>query len=84
MIGPVDGKGEDSFDVLVCSPQWIARELQTGEYLWGRSTLLIAEYSYETLERAILMLCHRVEGHSWSAVAEKLNRWSSWEFEDYH
>jgi hypothetical protein len=83
MIGPADAEGEESFDFMLVTPQWITRELQTRDALWGRSILVISRYAYETLERAVLALCNRAEGEDWSQVANILNRSMTWEFEDY-
>ena len=83
MIGPAEAEGEESFAFMLVTPQWIARELQTRDSRWGRSTLIVSRYAYETLERAVLALCDRAEGDSWSQVAEILNRSMTWEFEDY-
>jgi immunity protein 8 of polymorphic toxin system len=83
MIGPTDREGEEAFDFMLCTPQWIAHELQTRDRRWGRATLLVSEYSYEVLERTVARLCQRVEGSDWSQVAEVLSRWMQWEFEDY-
>jgi len=83
MIGSDDAEGEESFDFILCTPRWIARELETRDFRWGRPTLVVQGYAYETLERAVVALCRRTEGADWAAVAEKLNRCMGWEFEDY-
>jgi hypothetical protein len=83
MIGPTDGEGEESFDFVLCTPHWIAREMQTRDHRWGRATLVVPRYAYEMLERAVVALCGRAQGDDWPQVAVLLNRWMTWEFEDY-
>lgn len=83
MVGPLGGQGEESFDFVMCTPQWIAHELKREDAIWGRARLVVARYSYQTLEKTVLDLCRRAEGKNWQQVAEQLNRWATWEFEDY-
>ena len=83
MVRPLDGPGEESFDFILCTPQWIARELERDDVVWGRARLIVSRYSYQALERTVLTLCQRTDGKNWSEVAERLNRWTAWEFEDY-
>jgi hypothetical protein len=36
VVGPADGPGEESFDLTVCSPEWLsARSKETGIYTPG-------------------------------------------------
>jgi hypothetical protein len=83
MVGPPDGPGEESFDFILCTPQWIAHELERDDVVWGRARLIVSGYSHEALERTVLKLCQRIEGKDWTEVAERLSRWTTWEFEDY-
>ena len=85
MIGPAASEtpSGESFDFLVCTPRWLERNVAPGEYRFGRSLLILARYDYRVLHRAITKLCHRTEGDDWPAVAERLNRFAHWEFEDY-
>ena len=61
MLGPVDGPGEDSFNFVLCTPQWIARELERDDIVWGRARLIVSHYSYQALETTVLTLCQRTE-----------------------
>lgn len=83
MIGPSDAEGEDSFDFILCTPQRIGADMEAGHFRWGRATLIVSRYEYDPLERAVLAVCEEARGADWSSVAEKLNRFMIWEFEDY-
>src|SRR4051812_21882126 len=82
MIGPEDGDGEESFDLVVCTPGWLAQRL-VDRPLLGRGYLFVQEYRFQALESYLRRLVEQVEGTSWGEVAGKLSRFALWEFEDY-
>ena len=84
LAGPNCGEGEESFDVIVCTPRWLERTHDRADVVPGRHHLIVFEYNYERLIRAIASMCELTEGSSWREVAEKLARLGRWEFEDYH
>ena len=83
MIGPEDEEGEESFDILVCTPSWLANEVPTDGHLWGRHYLFVTRYDFAAIESAVRKLCDSAEGPDWSAVAAVLARYGAWEFENY-
>jgi len=83
MIGPKGEVGEESFDFEVCSPSWLAAELERHEIISGRTLLFMAEFNYDAIERYVLKCLAHATGRNWNEVAQKLARWSAWEFDDY-
>ncbi len=83
LIGPVNGKGEESFNFLVCTPKWIEQELKKDRFLFGKGLIVIEHYNFELLHKILEDLCHRTSGEDWHTIAIKLNRFGNWEFEDY-
>jgi len=86
MIGPRGQLGEESFDFLVCTPKWLAKELETTNRIWGRHYLFVNRYSYDLLWRTINDLCVNTintRGNSWQEIGAQLARYGKWEFEDY-
>ena len=83
MVGPVDGKGEESFGVTVCSPSWFAAEMGKEEIRSGHHTIFMREYNYEILRAFIERAIHRIEAPTWKELAEKLSWLGHWEFDDY-
>lgn len=83
MIGPKGLAGEESFDILVCTPQWLIQHHTTADIVVGRHYLFMFEYNYERLVKMISMFCDRCSGSTWKDVACRLSRLGKWEFEDY-
>lgn len=83
LIGPSDGPGEESFDVIVCTPKWIERECQKYGVVVGRHRFIVACYDFDLIETTIRKLITGTAGDSWQKVAEKIARYAYWEFEDY-
>lgn len=80
LVGPSDGQGEESFDVVLCSPEWLSR-LQ--EPLVGRHHIIVQTFNYEELVGFIEEYLEECEGKDWQDVAERVGRLGKWEFEDY-
>ncbi len=82
LVGPKGGQGEESFDVMLCTPDWFAANME-GPIISGRHFLFVQNYKYQSLENYIRAYCLNCVGTSWQEVAEKLSRLGKWEFEDY-
>ena len=83
MIGPEGGGGEESFDVIVCSPRWLLERHRKEDVIIARHHLIMLEYNYQRLKRTIEDYCEECEAPTWSELALKLGRLGKWEFEDY-
>lgn len=83
LIGPKGSPGEESFDFDVCSPAWLAAEVERDGLVSGRFCLFMAKYDYGAVERYVSKRVAQATGSDWPEVAAKLARWSRWEFEDY-
>jgi hypothetical protein len=85
-IGVEGEAGADLFYFLLRTPEAIRWELaeRKRDYLLGRGHIVMGDYSYPTLRRAIEYIVSRCEGSDWEEVAAKLSRYGFWEFEDYH
>jgi hypothetical protein len=82
-IGPVDGEGEEVFDLMVCSPVWLAAQPFEKGYRWGRGKLLTLRWDPQIVERAVRDICLRSEGEDWAAIARRLAQVMDWEFSGY-
>jgi len=83
MAGPVGEPGEESFDILVCTPRWLTEKYRTDEIIDGRHTLIMFEYDYPRLVKKLERAVQYCTGENWREVGTKLGRMGKWEFEDY-
>ena len=83
MIGPKNMSGEESFDFLVCTPEWLSDELKHETFIFASNYLIVSKFDYKVIWNAIATLCAQVTGETWSEVGKKLNKYGQWEFEGY-
>lgn len=83
IVGPKGAPGEESFDIKVCTPGWLADMCEIEGFMIGRHYLVVASYDFPALKRIIAMLIESCSGTSWQEVAQKIARIGYWEFEDY-
>lgn len=84
-VGPSDGPGEESFDVQVCTPEWLAARCDEQGFVDGRHIVVttLGGYSEPSLRAFLTGRVENQSGESWHEVAEKVARMGLWEFEDY-
>jgi hypothetical protein len=83
MIGPEGQEGHESFDFMLCTPEWFSSNMRE-ETKIGRHYVFVRGFSYARLEKFVRDYCFDCgEQTTWGALAEKLGRLGKWEFEDY-
>jgi hypothetical protein len=83
MVGSAGADGEDSFDVIVCTPRWLSDRLLPTKIMLGRHHLLVKQYDYTRLLQFLISFASGCRGATWEEVALRLGRLGKWEFEDY-
>ena len=83
MVGSAGADGEDSFDVIVCTPRWLSDRLLPTKIMLGRHHLLVKQYDYTRLLQFLISFASGCRGATWEEVALRLGRLGEWEFEDY-
>ena len=82
-VGPTDGPGEESFDVLVCTPAWLQRVAAEQGPQIGRHHLIVSKMDMSLVEEFLRGRVEQLDEPAWEGLAEKIGRIGSWEFEDY-
>jgi hypothetical protein len=86
IVGPPDGPGKESFDVTVCTPEWLAEECRKSGGIYDpRHHLVVNLYTFDTRALRDWLATHirNVEADTWAEVGSRLARLGYWEFEDY-
>jgi hypothetical protein len=83
MVGPASSDGEESFDMIVCTPEWFAERMRGQLVMSGIHTLFISNYDYGAPKRFIERSVERSEAEDWSKLADRLSWLGHWEFADY-
>ena len=80
-IGPVGEESSDLFQVLVCTPRWLEKEVHKWGAQWSRSKLIINSYSFNELESFVSRAIGSIEGRDWKELVSKLRLLADWEFD---
>jgi hypothetical protein len=83
LVGPQGEEGEESFDLMVCTPRWVERWVGNNGPLVGRHHLFVEAWDADRVRRYIREVVESEEASSWSELAAKIGRLGKWEFEDY-
>lgn len=82
MVGPHQEAGEEAFDVKVCNPRWLEKEIQRDGFVLCTHCLIVGEYDPNQIRKILTKLFEGYSGDTWNAVAQKLSRIGNWEFAD--
>lgn len=83
LVGPEDSPGEESFDITVCSVEWVRRRVAIEGQVDPRHHLIVDKFDWPRLHTYLRRRVEACEGDDWLAVATALARLGHWEFEDY-
>ncbi len=84
ILGPSDGPGEESLDVTVCSPEWLAQAARGGFYDARHHVVVDFDaFDQNALHRWLAERVQSVQADTWAEIGERLARLGHWEFEDY-
>ena len=83
MVSPLHIDGRESFDLLLCTPQWLIANSKKSDLIIGRHYLIVFEYNYERIYNKLKDLVEKAEGDTWDDIGNKIGRIGRWEFEDY-
>jgi len=83
MVGPENEEGSESFDIQICTPEWLKSKHSEDEILFGRHMLIVFDYDLDRIKQKISKYCDGCSGEKWQEVGGKVSRIGYWEFEDY-
>jgi hypothetical protein len=83
LAGPVDGPGEESFDIMLCTPNWLKSWVRSHGPTIGRHHLIVERYDFSRIREYIVTAIEAEEGATWQELGLRIGRIGKWEFEDY-
>lgn len=84
LIGEETVGGEETFDIIVCTPQWLINNHSVSDIIIGRHYLIVFEYNYKRIVETLQKIVENSYAETWDEIALKIGRVGRWEFEDYH
>jgi len=83
MVGPVNTEGEESFDLMVCTPKWLSDNYGKTDIVFGRHYLIVFEYDYDAIYSKLKSIIESIDADNWEDLGLLIGRIAKWEFEDY-
>lgn len=86
IVGAPNTPGEESFDVTICSPEWLAKTCRhVGGIYNARHHLVVnvEDFDVRELRSWLAARVQEATGESWPEIGQRLGRLGYWEFEDY-
>jgi hypothetical protein len=81
--GPLGSAGEETFQAKVCTPRGLVTLLERDGIVFGRHYIFATSIDPKRVEAAVEARLRRLDGDSWSDLAEKIGRIGYWDFEEY-
>lgn len=83
MVGLEHTEGEESFDIIVCTPKWLMDKHSRQDVIFGLHRIIVFEYDYERLLTTLRTYIESLDEDNWIELGEKIGRIGKWEFQDY-
>jgi len=80
-IGPSGEAAAELFYFDVVTPAYLAK---AQESRWGRGLLVVPEFSWGAVDRAIERLVSHATGNTWAEISHKLSQELTSEYANYH
>lgn len=82
-VGPAGSDTADTFDIMVCTPEWLKRHNKPTDILIPLNYLIVFEYDFSRIMGFIEKYCSKCSGETWEEVATQVGRLGRWEFEGF-
>jgi hypothetical protein len=82
IVGPLDGPGDEIFQITVCTAEALKVLLDRDGIVVGLHLLLVAGLNPSRIEAFLEDRVRRLDADTWLELAAKIGRIGYWEFED--
>jgi len=76
-----EGEGGSDYQVFVCTPKWIEKEVKWRRSMWGKNLLIVDVFDKDIILNAIFGVIHELS--KCEKFEEKMAQYAQWEFENY-
>lgn len=83
IVGTMDEDGGESFDLTICTPNWLKERCTHENVVWGENLLIVSRFDYQFILKEIEKKISKVVGSNWNSLAIQLSKLAAWEFENY-
>lgn len=83
MIGPADSPGEESFDVMVCTPQSRQSVVDPGDPESESYLVVVDRIDAGLIQEYVQDYLQDLEAPTWQELAQEIGKLGKWEFQDY-
>jgi len=83
LVGPYHEAGAESFQLTLCTPQWLIDNHPEDNVIVGKNLLIVLEYNYPRIVQWLNRYIERCAGETWQDVAKRVSYIGTWEFDDY-
>jgi hypothetical protein len=83
LVGIHNQGGAESFQLTLCSPQWLAQNHAQEDVIIGKNLLIILDFNYPRIVAWLNHYIERCTGETWLDLVKPLTRIAHWEFDDY-
>jgi hypothetical protein len=82
LIGPNDQPYEVSFDVFLCSPNYLLANYPKNSIIFNYHMIIAFEYNFDEILDRVAKYVTSLEEDTWEKLIDKLSRFGKSEFED--
>ncbi len=83
IVGPKGEQGEESFDMMLCTPKWMETNYKEDAIFFGTHYLIVFKYNYQKIYQKLKDSIESIEAPDWTSIGEEIAKLGKWEFEDY-
>ncbi|MEV6560994.1 Imm8 family immunity protein [Nocardia sp. NPDC051756] len=83
MIGPMDGPGEESFDLMVSTPEARESIVDPGDPDSSRYLVVLERIELTLIRQYVDNLLRDIDRPTWPELAAEIGQFAKWEFHEY-
>ncbi|WP_124642986.1 Imm8 family immunity protein [Amniculibacterium aquaticum] len=83
IVGERNGIGEESFDIFICTPQWLKENIKNDDAIFGYHYMIVNKFDYLKIYNKLEEYVNNIDEKDWKSIANKISFIGKWEFDGY-